>query len=154
MLEDLALGTSTRSVRLADAGVYTMNEVHIGGLLTQTLHMLLATDFNGDGVMIGAGFLPANRRIWGVTAQVQVTFGATGGLTGLLVGDAVTVDRWSRAAMALTAGTETSEGDFSDGSLVIYGAATDLWISGVGGLFDATGELEICIFSSLIRHPA
>lgn len=153
-IEDLAVGDATRQVRLADGGVYTLKEINVPRLLTLNRATLRATDFNGTGVMTYASGIPANRRIWGVTIKIAVSFGTTGGLTGLLVGDPSDPARWSNAAIPLTANTETDEGDFSDMSLMIYPTATNLLVTAVGGLFDATGSLEVCIHSSLLRHPS
>jgi len=86
--------------------------------------------------------------------KVLTAFGATGGLTGLLVGDLSDPARWSSAAIALTQNTETDEGNFSDMSLMIYPAAADLLVTAVGGLYDATGLLELCVHSSVLRHPS
>lgn len=153
-IEDLAIGDSTRQVRLADGGVYTLTEISVPRLLTLNRSTLRATDFNGSGVMTYSSGIPANRRIWGVTIKINTTFGTTGGLTGLFVGDSIDPTRWSNAAIPLTSGTETDEGDFSDMSLMIYPTAANLLVTAVGGLFDATGSLEVCIHSSLLRHPS
>lgn len=153
-LEDLALGTGTRQVRLADASVRTLHEIHLSTFLTVQLYTLRATDFNGTGVMTRTGALPAASRVWGVTAKVTTAFGTTGGLAGLRIGDGASPVRWTNADMALTLGTETDQGDFSDASLMIYTVATDLLVSAIGGLFDATGVLEVAIHSSLLRHPS
>ena len=153
-LEDLALGTGTRQVRLGDASVRTLSEIHLTRFLTVQLYTLRATDFNGTAVMTLTAGLPASRRIWGVTARITTTFGATNGLTGLRIGDASSTVRWTNADMALSLNTETDEGDFSDMSLMIYPATTDLVVSAIGGLYDATGVLQVAIHSSWLRHPA
>ena len=152
-LEDLQLGTGTRNIRLADGAVRVLTDIHLTKLLTVDTRVLRATDFNGLTTMTATGGLLANRRVWGVTAKNLIAFGATGGLTGLLIGDPTIPDRWTNAAMALTGGIETDEGDFSDLSLMIYTANTDLIVSGVGGTFDATGQIELAVHYSLLRHP-
>ena len=154
MLEDLALGTGTRQVRLANGGVYPLTEIHLTKFLTVHMHVLRATDFNGLATMIWPGGFVAGRRIWGATAKNLLAFGATGGLTGMLIGDPTIPDRWTNAAHPLALGAETDEGDFSDASLMIYTVDTDLVVSGVGGLFDATGQIELAVHFSLLRHPS
>jgi len=152
MLEDLDLGTGTRSVRLADGATYTLKQVHLSGFLTQSLFRL--TSSNGASVLTATAKLPANSRVWGVTAKVVTTFGNSGGLTGLLVGDSTTVDRWTSSAMARTSGTETDQGDFNDASLMIYATATDVLVSAVGGTFDTDGVIELCVHYNVLTHPA
>lgn len=153
MLEDLQLGTGTRNVRLGNGAVSALTEIHLTKFLTVEKRVLRATDFNGLTTMSITGGLLANRRVWGVTAKNLVAFGATGGLTGMLIGDPTVADRWTNAAMALAIATETDEGDFSDLSLMIYTANTNLIVSGVGGTFDATGQIELAVHYSLLRHP-
>lgn len=153
-LEDLAIGIGTRQVRLANNGVYTLHEINLTGLLQVSTYVLRATDFNGLGAMTLSAGLPASRRLWGVTVKNLVAFGATGGLTGYTVGDPTVMDRWSNATFPLTVPFESDEGDFLDPSLMIYTAATDIIISGIGGLFDATGSLEVAVHTSWLRHPS
>mgnify|MGYP001589202651 FL=1 len=152
--QDLALGVGTRQVRLGDASVRTLDEINIGTFLTVTSTSLRATDFNGTAVMTWSGALQAGWRVWGVTAKVTTAFGATGGLTGLRIGDPSSTVRWTNADMALTLGTETDSADFSDPSLMVFSSNTDLLVSAIGGLYDATGVLQVAIHSSLLRHPA
>lgn len=151
-VEDLALGYGTRSVRLANQAVYTLNEIHLSAFLLLSRRTLSAV--NGASALTWTAGIPALARVWGVTAKILTGFGATGGLTGLRLGDATLLDRWTNAAMALTLATETSQGDFASADLPIYASATDILVSAVGGTFDATGAIELACYYSLLRHPA
>ncbi len=108
---------------------------------------------NGNSVLTWTSGIPAGARVWGVTAKILTAFGATGGLTGLRIGDATLSDRWTRTAMALTLATETSQGDFASSDVPIYAAATDILVAAQGGTFDATGAIELALYYSLLRHP-
>jgi hypothetical protein len=151
-VEDLALGYGTRSVRLANQAVYNLAEIHLSAFFL--LKRLTLSAVNGNAVLTWTAGYPALARIWGVTAKVLTGFGATGGLTGLLIGDGTLNDRWSRVAIALTLATETSQGDFSSSDTPIYASATDILVSAIGGTFDATGAIELACYYSLLRHPA
>lgn len=152
MVEDIGLGTGTRSVRLADGGTYTLNEVHVDSFLTRTLFRINSS--NGASVLTATARLAAGARVWGVTASVITTFGNSGGLTGLLIGDGGDIDRWTSTALGRTSGSTSNQSNFTDASLMIYPSATDLLVTAVGGTFDADGVLELCIFASTLRHPS
>lgn len=151
-LEDLDIGLSTKNIRLADGGTYALTQISVPNLLHREVFRL--TSSNGASVLTGTSRLPANSRVWGVTAKIITTFGNSGGLTGLLVGDPTDTDRWTSSAMARTSGTETDDGDFSDPSLMIYASATNVLVSAVGGTFDTDGVIELCVHYSQMRHPA
>jgi hypothetical protein len=89
--------------------------------------------------------LPANSRILGVVMLIDEDFGPSLGLTGLLVGDDILEDRWSRVPVALTAGTRTGEGNFGPDSQRQVDAQADLVIRAVGGRFDAAGSLTALV---------
>ncbi len=152
-LEDLAIGTGTQAVRLADGSMPSLTEIHLARLLQTPMATLRATDFNGQGVMTWANALPAGARIWGVTIKILDTFGTSNGLTGLLVGDALIPDRWSNAPLALIQDTESDQGDFTDESLMIMATAGDVTITATDGLFDAVGRIEVAVHTSILRHP-
>src|SRR5712691_8611361 len=121
MLQDIALGYSTRQIRLANQAVYTLDEVHLSGLLLLARRTLSAV--NGNAVLTWTGGIPALARVWGVTAKVLTAFATTGGLTGLRLGEATLLDRWTNADMALALNTETDQGDFASSDLPICAAA-------------------------------
>jgi hypothetical protein len=153
MAEDIAVGWGTRQVRLANQGVYTLNEVNLTSFLLRALTTLRASSFNGTGLMTWTGGLPANARIFGVTSKITTAFGVTNGLASLQIGDPTTPTLWG-TGLPLTLNSETDQGDFTTSDLPIYPTATDLWVSAVGGTFDATGVMELCVHYSLLRHPA
>lgn len=153
MAEDIAIGWGTRSVRLANQGVYTLTECNITSFLLRALNTLRASAFSGTGVMTWSAALPANARIWGVTSKITTAFGVTNGLASLQIGDATTPTLWG-TGLPLTLNSETDQGDFTTSDLPIYPTAADVWVSAVGGTFDATGVMELCVHYSLLRHPA
>jgi hypothetical protein len=152
-LEDIALGYGTRSVRLANQGVYTLHECHLSSFLLTSLTTLRASSFSGTGVMTWTSGLPANARIFGVTSKITTGFGTSNGLASLQIGDATTPTLWG-TGLPLTLNSETDQGDFTTSDLPIYPTASDVWVSAVGGTFDATGVMELCVHYSLLRHPA
>ncbi len=153
-LEDLAIGVGTAAVRLADGSTPSLTEIHLSGLLRLRRVTLRAADVPGLATMVWAGALPLGERIWGVTVRVVTTFGITNGLTGLLIGDQIVPDRWSNAPIALTQGTETTQGAFSDASLMVMSVQGDVVITALDGLFDTDGRLEVAVHTSLLQHPA
>jgi len=150
--EDLALGYATRQIRLANQAVYTLSEIHLSSFLLLKRQTLAAV--NGASVLTWTAGIPALARVWGVTAKVLTAFATTGGLTGLRIGEATLLDRWTNADMALALNTETDQGDFSSSDLPIFSTAADILVSAVGGTYGATGAMELACYYSLLRHPA
>jgi len=111
----------------------------IGAPLPQTVTTV--TSINGAATLSATDAIPAGARVYGVYVTNTVAFGATGGLTGYTVGDGTTVDMWG--ANVLTLGAETGQRGFHSGDLPIYAAATAVILSGIGGLFDATGSAQV-----------
>lgn len=97
--------------------------------------VLDAADFAGTSEMRSNSALPANSRILGV--PVLVSPALTGSLSGFLVGDDTVIDRWSRAAIALTNGTATGDGHFSNEPEVTCNSAGPLVLRAVNGTFTA-----------------
>lgn len=153
MLEDLALGYSTRSVRMADQAVRVLHEISLAGLLAVVTKTLAAASFSGTALMTWAAAIPANARVWGVTSKCATAFGVTGGLASVAIGEPADSARWG-TALPITLNAETDQGDFTTSDLPIYPIATDVWVSALGGTFDATGTLELAVFYSLLRHPS
>ena len=148
--QDLALGYGTRNVRLANAGVYPLNEIHLATLLFASLTVLPCT--NGVAVLAWTAGYPSAGRVWGVTSKILTAPGTSQGLTGFRVGDAAVADRWTRAAASLALAAETDQGDFALTDLPIT-AGEDILVQAEGGLFDGTGQIELCCYFSLLRHP-
>lgn len=153
-MEDLDIGLGVKNIRLGDQSVRPLTQINLAKFLTVSKFVLPATAFSGQPVMQLATGLPGGRRIWGVTVKNLVALGATNGLTGYQVGDPTVLNRWSNTAFPLTVPFESDEGDFADASLMIYPVDTPLILSGEGGLFDGTGQVEVAVHTSLLRHPA
>ena len=88
-----------------------------------------------------------------MTSRVLTAFGVTGGLASLAIGEPADMARWG-TALPITLNAETDQGDFTISDLPIYPIATDVWVSALGGTFDATGAIELAVFYSLLRHPS
>ena len=112
--------------------------------------VLLFPTSNGAPELRNATAQPANSTTLGVTIVVDTTF--TGGLTGLLVGDDVLADRWSRSPVALTAGTLTGDGNFSASPEVPVDSALPVVIRAVGGVFGAAGHLTAVVHWRQLRN--
>ncbi len=86
--------------------------------------------------------IPAGARVVGVYRTITTAFGASGGLTGMHLGDAILVDRWGQA-LALTVNDKSDATDFREGGVPVYTSATSVLISAAPdtATFDATGVL-------------
>jgi hypothetical protein len=151
MLEDIDVGSGTRSVRLADGSTATLTQVSLPGLCSLKTTRLNAS--NGASVLTATGLIPANSRVLAVTSKVTVTLGTGGGLTAFSIGDGTIVDRWGTQS-TLTANAETDQGDFTDDTIPIYASATDVVVSALGGTFASTGQIELSVFYWLLTHRA
>jgi hypothetical protein len=109
--------------------------------ISQTQVTVTAT--NGASVLTAAGLAPVGSRVLAVTTQVTVAFSTGNGLSALLLGDTVAVDRWGRQT-ALTAGAVTSAGDMRSDTLpLVRTAPYSALIAAEGGTFGATGTMVV-----------
>jgi hypothetical protein len=148
-LEDLDIGTGTRSVHLADGGTVTLHQISLGALLTLVTRTIQPA--SGAALATLTGFLPAGARVFGVTTEILASLGTTQGLSSFAIGDATLMDRWG-AQSVLTAGAQTDQGDFHDASLPVYPADTDVVVSAIGGVFDGVGNIEVTLHYLLLTH--
>ena len=103
----------------------------------------------GVGVITVPNMAPAGYRVKGVTSTITTTFGSSGGMTTLSIGDGVLLDRWG-GGLPLTAGSQTGQLQFRAGDEPITTVAYSVLISAQGGLFDATGAIHLtCYWESL-----
>lgn len=105
---------------------------------------------NGAASLTAAALIPAGARVLTVSTKILVEFGTSGGLTEFAVGDGGMIDRWGvSAALTINALTGCSDAPAAaqqhDSSLPLYPTATAVVISGLGGLFDAAGSLEVAV---------
>jgi hypothetical protein len=149
LLEDLDIGSGTRSVRLADGSLATLTQISVPGLCQ--LKTVRVSVTNGASTLTVSGLIPAGARVVGVTTEILTTFGTTGGLTGFSVGDGVLVDRWG-SQTTLSAGAQTDQGDFTDGEWPVYSSANDVVLSALSGTFDSQGAIEISVWYFLMTH--
>ena len=94
-----------------------------------------------------AAWQPGWRQI-GVTARVTQAFGTSQGLTQLAIGDAVQFDRWGNCDVSLHSTTDAS--DFLTGDSPWTAQAMDLIITGIGGAFDAVGQVELVLHYAVL----
>jgi hypothetical protein len=100
----------------------------------------------GDSTITVPGLVPTGYRVKGVTYTVTEAFGASNGLTGLLIGDAVLMDRWATMT-TLTAGQTGGQLGFHDSTEPIAAPASYVvLIAALGGTFDATGAIHVTAY--------
>lgn len=148
-LEDIDIGTGYREVTLQDGRIVLLRQVSLGALFsTSTLYISAS---NGAAVLTISGAIEAGWRVAGVTAEILQTFGNTGGLENIAIGDSGSYSRWG-SLIERTAGTITSPSDFEGDTLPLYTTATDILITAIGGLFDATGQIELKVHYFTLAH--
>jgi hypothetical protein len=92
------------------------------------------------------GLVPLGYRVRGLTWTITDSFGTSGGLTGIALGDSVALDRWGLPP-ALTAGTTGGQQAFRAGDEPIATPASYVvLIAALGGRFDATGGLHVTAY--------
>lgn len=150
-LEDLDIGSGTRSVDLADGSTATLHQVSLASLLIP----VTATVVPGASAAVATlnNLIPAGARVAGVTTEILTSLGTGQGLTAFLVGDGDVIDRWGTQS-TLTVGAQTDQGDFLDGTWPMYASATDVVLSAVDGLFSGVGEIEVTVWYFYLTHRA
>lgn len=114
----------------------------------QTTVVVSAT--NGAATLTAANLAPVGARLLALTTSIPTSFATTNGLTALLLGDGVVVDRWGRQA-TLTAGATTGAQSMnSDTMPLVRTTPYSVTISGEGGLFGSTGTIQItCTYATV-----
>jgi hypothetical protein len=104
----------------------------------------------GVATLTAAGLAPVGSRLLALTTDILSVFSTENGLTALLLGDAVAVDRWGRQA-TLTLGATTGAQDAnSDTMPLVRTSPYSLIVSAEGGAFGSTGTLQItCTWASV-----
>lgn len=100
----------------------------------------------GAAVLALPGLVPLGYRVRGLTWTITSSFGTSGGLTGLMLGDRVAADRWMQTATP-TAGQTGGQLHFHAGEEPV--AAPDPYVvlvAALGGLFDAQGDLHVTVY--------
>ena len=120
-------------------------DVGPGGILVGSTDTTVSAS-PGVGVISVPGLVPTGYRVLGITSTITVAFGTSNGLTAILLGDAVALDRWG-GPTDLAAGTKTGQLSFHAGDQPIASPSSYvLLLSALGGLFDATGSLHVTAF--------
>jgi hypothetical protein len=150
-LEDLDIGSGTRQVTLADGGTYTLHQVSVASLLVPFTRTIVPGASTPTAVL--TAMLPAGARVAGVTTEILTSLGTTQGLQAFAVGDGNVMDRWGTQNV-LTAGAQTDQHNFLDAAWPLYQVASDVILSGLGGLFNGVGEIEVTAWYFLLTHRA
>jgi len=100
---------------------------------------------DGAAVLTATGLAPAGYRLLGLTSEVTEDFGTSHGLTGLLLGDQVVMDRWGDQP-TLTVGAMQREQHFHSDTELCTATPYALRVSAAGGLFDGSGQLTARIY--------
>lgn len=103
----------------------------------------------GAGVISVPGLVPAGFRCEGLTWTITTAFGTSGGLTGLLIGDAVANDRWARLT-DLSAGQTGGQVSFRSDTTPVEPIPYTILVAAEGGLLDATGGLHLTAYYSVL----
>lgn len=147
--EDFDIGAATKDVRLADGGLYTLNQLQLSSFLVPKTYRV--TPSASAAVHTLSAVLLAGMRLAGVTSEILTGFGTTQGLTGFGIGDGTLYDRWG-IQTTLTATAQTDQGDFRDAGWPVYASASDLLVTAEGGTFDGTGRLELTLWYFYLTH--
>lgn len=101
---------------------------------------------NVSGASVTAtSLIPAGAFLIGITSRVNTALGTGNGTTGYQVGTASDPDLWG-AITGTTAGTASGSANYTaEGASGLFTAATNVIVTAVGGNFDATGVIELCI---------
>lgn len=146
---------SALDVQQADWPVDNVN----GGTLAGGILVAVASvpSVNGAALLTAAALIPAGARVLGVTCKITTGFGTSGGLTAIACGDGGVIDRFGVSA-ALTTNSLIGGSDapaaaqMHDYSMPIYPTATAVVLSAIGGLYDATGVIEVSVQYLLMNH--
>jgi hypothetical protein len=100
----------------------------------------------GAATLTFPNMAPAGYRVLGTTWTLTVEFGTSTGLSGILLGDAVAIDRWARITN-LSAGQTSGQLAFRAGDQPIAApTAYTLLAVAEGGVFDGTGSLHVTVW--------
>lgn len=112
----------------------------------------LTVAVSGAAVLTFANMAPAGATVQGVTWRVSTTF--TGGVTGLLIGDSVAVDRWG-VASAVTAGTTGGSGAWRGQVGFTVASAYTVLVALTGGAVGGAGAVTCaCTWFPALSAPA
>lgn len=123
-------------------GTYTSTtDYHRGGLKAAKA---TASAVSGASVALTA-LIPDGAVVIGVTTKVTIALGTGGGTTGYQVGDGSDADRWGDIT-GTAAGTSSDNTNATATGINLFTAANDVVLTAVGGNFNGTGAIEVCVF--------
>jgi hypothetical protein len=103
----------------------------------------------GTGVIAIPSLVPTGYRCEGLTWSIVTGMGTSGGLTGILLGDAVANDRWGRLT-DLTAGQSGGQVQFRSDTTPVEPIPYVILAAAEGGVFDAVGALHVTAYWSAL----
>jgi len=102
------------------------------------------TSVDGASVLQATNAVPLGYRVKSVLIRIDTEFGASHGLSEIMVGDNWLADGWG--TIGRTAGLSTGQRDMRRGDQPIAATAYTVLLSAVGGTFDAAGACTIRAF--------
>jgi hypothetical protein len=103
----------------------------------------------GTGVISIPSLVPAGFRCEGLTWTITTAFGTSGGLTGILLGDAIANDRWAHIT-DLSAGQSGGQVSFRSDTTPVEPIPYVILASALGGNYDAVGGLHVTAYFSAL----
>lgn len=102
------------------------------------------TSVDGAGVLQATNAVPLGYRVKSVLIRIETEFGASHGLSSIMVGDAWLCDGWG--TIGRTVGLSTGQRDMLRGDQPIAATAYTVLLSAIGGNFDSAGSCTIRAF--------
>lgn len=103
----------------------------------------------GTGVISIPSLVPPGFRCEGLTWSITTTFGTSGGLAGILLGDAIANDRWAHIT-DLSAGQTGGQVSFRSDTTPVEPIPYVILASALGGNYDAVGGLHVRAYWSTL----
>lgn len=96
------------------------------------------------GVLQAPNAVPLGYRVKAVLVRIDTAFGTSGGLSGIMVGDATLCDGWG--VIGITAGLQTGQQQMARGDQPIAATSYTVLLAATGGNFDAVGACTVRAF--------
>lgn len=120
----------------------------VAGLVSGMTEATPVTPSAGAGTILVPNLVPVGYRVEGIIVRIDAEFGMSNGLTGLAIGDTVSLDRWG--VVLPTLGQQTSQIDFRSADRPLAATAYSVLLRALGGNFDTAGACTVRAFWSSI----